>query len=216
MTAEEPMPLKRMNTPTAKKLEGLVSMHQDLRYVMQLTHAAVELITNKDCSDNLLLQTYWSAALNAYARPFKDGVRQEQLKPDIFSGISGAPETHDYFMKQRDKLIAHSVNPFEEVGVGVFVSPEGKVVGTGELAAQLVATSVEGFRDLNQMAKIGTEDLMKKIEKQRELLVAEASKMSPNELRKLENVRFTAPEPSRAGDSRAKSPKTKGATKPKA
>jgi hypothetical protein len=197
------LPLKRMTTPTAKMLEALISMHQDYRYVMQLSHAAVQLIeTGLSDDDQLLLQTYWSAALNAYARPFKDGVRQQKMQASIFTGIDGAAESHEYFMNQRDKLIAHSVNPFEEVFVGVLVDSDCKVVGVGELAGRLVATSLEGFRDLNQLAKIATKHLIGEITKYKAELLKEASAMPCDELNKLKEVKFTAPSPNKAKDSR--------------
>ncbi|HUC95343.1 MAG TPA: hypothetical protein VMR76_00095 [Candidatus Saccharimonadia bacterium] len=199
----EKLPLKRMTTPTAKELEALISMHQDYRYVMQLSHAAVQLIeAGVSDDDQVLLQTYWSAALNAYARPFKDGVRQLKMKPDIFTRIDGATESHDYFMNQRDKLIAHSVNPFEEVYVGVFVDADCKVVGVGELSGRLVATSLEGFRDLNQLAKIATEHLMDEITKCKAELLKKASAMTCDELEKLAEVKFTVPSPEQSKDSR--------------
>lgn len=191
-----------MTTPTAKELEGLVSMHQDLRYVMMLTHASIELIKKNKDGDHLLLNTYWSAALNAYARPFKDGVRQQRLNKNIFADFDGGQQTHQYFLDQRDKLIAHSVNPFENVIVGVIVDPAGKVIGAGELAGRLIATSEHGLHELNQLAKIGTEHLMSKIEERREALVKEASRMSPKELAKLDNAQFIAPGPDQASKSR--------------
>ena len=199
-------PLKRMTSSTAKHLEALISIHQDFRYVMQVTHAAVTMLEGDVANVNhLLLQTYWSAALNAYARSFNDGVRGQKAKPEIFSGIEGALESHDYFIKQRDKLIAHSVNPFEDVAVGVFLDTKDKVIGVGELSGRLVATSIEGFRDLNQLAKIATEHLKQDITNNKEQLLKEAKRLPVSELRRLADVKYVAPSPDKSGISRRSS-----------
>jgi hypothetical protein len=192
-----------MVTPTAKHLEGLISMYQDLKRTMKITHSAIELLNLQDI-DNDLLQTYWSESLNIYARPFKDGIRHLKLKlsSDIFLGIEGAHESHRYFISQRDKLIAHSVNPFEQVYVGVFLDNEWQIIGTGELASKLVTTSMEGFRDLNQLSKVATDYLEKEIEKYKSRLQIEASQMSLADLKKLEIVKFVAPGPSEASKNR--------------
>jgi hypothetical protein len=192
MAGQDNLPLRKMTTATARKLEALISMHQDLRRVMKLTHEAVELI-KKNQIDSDILQSHWSEGLNNYARPFKDGVRQLKLDSKIFDGIEGAPESHGYFINQRDKLIAHSVNPFENVYVGVIVDKNGDIVGTGELAGKLVATSKEGFQDLNQLAKIATDYLKEEIDQSKKKLLEEASKLTKEQLLSLEIVKFTVP-----------------------
>jgi hypothetical protein len=206
MQPDNTLPLRHMTTATAKKLEGLIGMHQDLMYVMRLTHAAIgHLKDNGKKDDGLLLQTYWTAALSAYARPFKDGVRDQQLKLNakaIFSGIEGTLESHTYFINQRDKLIAHSVNPFEDVYVGVVISPEGKIIGTGELAGRLVSTSQEGLNDLNQLAKLSIKHNNLEIKSVKKQLLAEANAMTSEELKNLATVKFTAPHPDKSGKAR--------------
>lgn len=176
-------------------------MHQDLMYVMRATHEALGAI-NEAGTDSFLLRTLWSNALTAYARPFKDGVREKLIAADIFTDIEGALRSHTYFLNQRDKLVAHSVNPFEQVAVGVFLDTAGKVAGYGKLAGQLIATTVEGINNLNQLAKIAIEYNKNAIETTKSKLIEEASRLSPVELEQLENVRFVAPNSGQAGESR--------------
>ena len=199
----EKMPLKRINTPTAKHLESLISIHQDLRYVMHITHDSIKRMRNKKSANDHVLQTHWSAALITYARPFMSGSRWKLTSTDIFDNSDGALKSHEYFIKQRSKLIAHSVNPFEQAAVGIFVNSNWKVVGTGEVTMKLTWLPERGFNDLNQLAKRAIEFNKNSIDDYKNKLLKEVSSLSVMKLKKLKNIRLVVPGPDDAGKARA-------------
>ena len=55
----------------------------------------------------------WNAALVAYSRAFMSGVG-ERLDAAIFEG--NAADLHAFFMRLRNRHVAHSVSEFEQVG----------------------------------------------------------------------------------------------------
>ena len=109
--------------------------------------------------DDLPRQTaFWTAALVKYVRCFTSGKRFG-LNENIFLGIEGDPVgAHRFFKNMRDKHVAHSVNPFEEVRVGAVLSPEGTqpqvVQGISAISRKLICTDVEGVRTLGQLASV--------------------------------------------------------------
>jgi hypothetical protein len=204
---DKPQPLLKVDSSTAIELEGYLSIGADLHYVMRVTHAAVQFLENGQ-EDDFTLPTFLSAALVSYARPFKDGVRGNKklsLKAsEVYKGIEGAEKLHKYLINQRDKLVAHSVNPFETVSVGLIMG-KGKPAGVGYLSSRLVSFTIEDYKQFNQLAKIALEAVNTKTSELEKQLLIEVSEFKENVLSKLKPVRHTAPHPNEADRSRRKS-----------
>jgi hypothetical protein len=204
---DNPQPLLKVDSPTAKDLEGYVSIGSDLHYVMRVTHGAVQFLENGQ-EDDFTLPTYLGAALVAYARPFKDGVRgTKKLNLEasvIYKEFEGAEKLHEYLINQRDKLVAHSVNPFEAANAGVILNEEGKPAGIGYLSSRLVSLTSEDYKQFNQLAKIALEAVNVKISELQQQLLEEVQGFTEEELDNLKPVRYTAPHPNEAHDSRRK------------
>ncbi|MBU1120884.1 DNA polymerase II large subunit, partial [Candidatus Micrarchaeota archaeon] len=103
-----------------------------------------------DSKDNILIQSYWTASLISYVRCFSAGKRLG-LSEDIFKNTKLEDDPlgcHHYFKNLRDKHIAHSVNPFEQIVVDLQLSnPKSKkreVLGVSILSQKLICTTVEG------------------------------------------------------------------------
>jgi hypothetical protein len=60
------------------------------------------------------------------------------LTDDVFQTLKGGTEFHQHYKKMRDKHIAHSVNPFEQVRVGVALSNDRE---RSEAPASVLPTS---------------------------------------------------------------------------
>lgn len=202
---DKPQPLFKLESPTAKVLEGYISIGSDLHYVMRVTHRAVSFLESGQ-EDDFTLPTYLSAALVAYARPFKDGVRGNTklnlVAKEIYESFEGAENLHEYLIDQRNKLVAHSVNPFEAVDVGVIVDEKYKVVGAGYLSSRLVSFTIDDYKQFNQLAKLALDFVNGRTEKLEKQLIAEAQKLSKDELTKLKPIRYTAPNSEQAHQSR--------------
>lgn len=154
------MHVARVDFDEARRLADLGGIQQDLLFVRgALTRLAG--IINRQDADLILIQAYWTAALVVYVRCFATGKRCG-LSESIFDGIDGdgttAIEVHRHFKDLRDKHVAHSVNPFEQVEVGlVLTAPETgerKVEGVATLAMKLVSLTREGVESLLELTRI--------------------------------------------------------------
>jgi hypothetical protein len=154
---------------------------------MRITHNAVQFLESGQ-KDDFTLPTYLSAALVAYARPFKDGVRGTKklnLKAEeIYKEFEGAETLHEYLIDQRDKLVAHSVNPFEAVSVGLVLDDKGKPVGAGYLSSRLISFTLEDYKQFNHLSKIALEFVNARASALEKQLISEAHALSDDELSK--------------------------------
>ncbi len=156
---QEPFYGAQVDFEEAKTLADLAAIFQDLDFVTETLKRLIDLLETKD-KDWVLIQSLWSAALISYIRCFATGKRYG-LDPDtIYSLNESAIEFHNYHKDLRDKHIAHSVNPFEQVRVDIQLSPtnsaERKVVGiiTSSMKHIVVPKrSVEDFLRLVTWAK---------------------------------------------------------------
>lgn len=201
----DPQPVLKVDSPIAKEIEGYLSIDSDLHYVMRITHGAVQFLESGR-EDDFTLPTYLSAALVAYARPFKDGVRGTKklnLNPEeIYNAFEGATQLHEYLIDQRDKLVAHSVNPFEVVSVGLVLDNQGKPAGAGYLSSRLISFTIEDYKQFNHLSKIALEFVNDKTAALEKQLMEEAKTLSKDELSKLKPLRHTTPNPAQASQSR--------------
>lgn len=205
---EEPKPLLQIKSDIAAELAGYLSIRVDLQYVVRVTHVAVEFIESGN-EDDFTLPTYLSAALVAYARPFSDGVRGKKklnLDPkEVYKGVDGAQELHDYLIAQRNKLIAHSVNPYEDVSVGVVLNGDDKPTSIGYLTSRLVSFITSDYEQIYHLTQIALNSVNQKIDLLHKQLFHEVGKYTSEELQKLTPARYTAPHPSSANKPRRRS-----------
>lgn len=126
-TSEEPMPTVALDSPSAKVLADLGSVHQDLVFVTNCCERLLPLLEQEE-KDAVLIQALWTAAVVAYTRCFV-GDKRLGIGEDSFVGLEGdVVELHRLVLSMRNKHIAHSVNPFEVVRVGVVLSPQSSPV----------------------------------------------------------------------------------------
>ena len=151
--SEEKYPLFEMDTPEFKKYGDLFSIMLELDSVMKICRFLIKNVDNNKV-DPLIKESMWTTAVIKYSRCFKSGKRFG-LKKDVFSGLLGEPyKTHKFFMDMRDKHIAHSVNPYEQVNVGLFVDEKKKkIIGVGCLHGRLIISSKDGVTQLGMLAK---------------------------------------------------------------
>ncbi len=109
-------------------------------------------LTAAKSQDHVLLECHSTAALIKYVRCFGTGKRAG-LSEDDLVGLPGDPVgVHRYFKDLRDKHIAHSVNPLEQVRVGVILADDGRVDALGHLAGRNISMSDEQARTLKSLA----------------------------------------------------------------
>jgi hypothetical protein len=190
--------MAKVDYEEAKILADLGAIVQDLGFTMK-TCSRLKKLLKEEPQDSLLIESLWTAALIRYARCFASGKRFG-LSKSIFDGLPGEPhKVHKMYLDLRDKHIAHSVNPFEQMEVGLILSPqdseERKIMGVMEMSMRQICLDVEGVHQLGLLAKVLLKKVCK-IAKQYEERVLEKGKSMPiDDLYKLARPRMVAPGP---------------------
>lgn len=140
-------PIVEINFDEAKILADLGAIVQNLGSTIKICSRLKKML-KEGSEDSLLIESLWTTALIKYSRCFKSGKRFG-LDESILDGLKGEPhKVHKLYLNMRDKHIAHSVNPFEQMQVGLILSPkdshEKKVVGVATLSMRHIVSDVEG------------------------------------------------------------------------
>lgn len=202
---ENDCPIAQIDFEEAKKLADLVSIVQDLGATMQ-TCSRLKKLLKEDSKDTILIDSLWSTALTRYARCFADGKRFG-LSEDIFDGLQGEPKkVHELYINLRNKHVAHSVNPFEQIQVGLMLSPSSsdkkEILGVSTLAMRYITQSVDGVHQLGLLTKVLCERVCKIAKEYEEKVLDKGKQLPIDELYKKIQPRLTAPDPELSGKAR--------------
>jgi len=198
-------PIAVIDFKEAKMLADLGSIIQDLRSTMLICSRLKKMLNDKSC-DNLLVESFWTTALIKYARCFKSGKRFG-LDISIFDDLNGEPhKVHQLYMNMRNKHIAHSVNPFEQMQVGLVLTPkeniEKQVIGVVTLAMRHLVSNIDGIHQLGLLSKVILKKLCK-IAKNYEKKTLDKGKTIPiDELYKRVRPQLKAVGPDKSGKPR--------------
>lgn len=197
-------PVVRVEFDEARRLADLTATFRDMKFVRETLVRLLQL-DSEDSRDDILIRSYWSAALIAYARSFSTGKRLALTK-DVLKFRSGAEEVDDFMTKMRDKHIAHSVNPFEQTAVGLVLSlpddAERKVEGVVALYSAHLIPNREGLTSCLAVVQILLDYLKAEAEKAETLVLEAARHHRVDQLYGLERLRIKAPGPDSAGRPR--------------
>lgn len=158
MTAEQvECPIAKVDFEEAKVLADLGALTQDLGAVLQTCKRLMDLL-EEDSKDHILVEALWTSALVRYVRCFADGKRFG-LDESLFAGLNGDPiGTHRLYINIRNKHLAHSVNPLEQMAVGLVLAPreqtEKKIIGVSVVSMRQISFISEGVHQLGMLAKI--------------------------------------------------------------
>jgi hypothetical protein len=112
--------------PEAEALADAGGELMDLRFVEDALSALLNSWPQADQvgPDTTEARALWVASIVWYARSFKGGVRGSGVAAKLIPALSDESRaTHAYALALRDKHMAHSVNVFEQVRVGVRLGP---------------------------------------------------------------------------------------------
>jgi hypothetical protein len=202
---ETDLPVVRYQSEEAAELADLISIRMDLLQANQICERLFHEL-RASAQDAVLIDALWTAALIRYARCFATGKRKP-LDLALIANLPGDPlGAHNYYKNQRDKLAAHSVNPFEEAQVGLALSApteeNRQVVGIVEFVGRLVSSDEAGVKQLGALAR----ELRQRVEEQiavvKERVLARAKTEPIDALYRLETLTYTAPSPEMAGHAR--------------
>ena len=100
----------------------------------------------------------------AYARCFGGGARTKISRDDLKCLSADPSELHDYFIDQRNKLIAHSVNPFEQFSVGVVIdetdSAKPEVKGRCRATHRLIGFKPHDLKAVKRMIQLILDEIV--------------------------------------------------------
>lgn len=202
----EQMHVAAIEGPQAARLADLGSIMQDLAYVIGCCERLVPMVEEDSQPESVLVEALWSAAVIGYCRCFATGKRHG-LDEDILMDLPGDPVgLHRFVRDMRDKRIAHSVNPFEQIRVGVVLPPPGtaeaQIEGIVTLSLRHVASSVEGVRGLWQLARTLRERVAELGQEAEQEAFTEAREIPIADLYAQPDMRVVAPHSDSAGRSR--------------
>jgi hypothetical protein len=113
---------------------------------------------------------------------------------------------HNYYKNQRNKLIAHSVNPFEECLIGLVLSRADfeprQVRGIADLYVRFISGDEKNVQQLAALARELIKVVEKKICEGKNKLLSAASNEPVDDLYRLEPMEFAPPGPELAGRRR--------------
>lgn len=198
----------RVEFEEAKRFADYISIFQDLNFVLEALNRLRGLLGEEE-PDAVIVQAYWAAALVAYVRCFSTGKRTG-LSESIYEGIQGpeqsAIEVHRHFKAMRDKHIAHSVNPFEQVEVGIMLAPESaperKVEGVATLTLRHISPTVDGVESLHELARTARQKTGSECQRLQQTCLAVAKTLDLDDLYEAAVIRATAPGPEEASQPR--------------
>lgn len=202
---EQVLITKKYESPLAQKFADLQSIRRDLnKSIEMLNLLKPELEKSNEEANTTLIESIWSASVMRYCRCYASGKRFG-LDENIFNGLPGdAIVVHNWIKDMRDKLIAHSVNPFEECKTIITTTDEDlpKSWGIGFFDAHYVHPKLDGiatFCNLTVSLRNKVTELCNEVQSE---LQNEVNNLKPEELKKLPKHEYIAPSPENAGIKR--------------
>ena len=153
---EQTILIAEADYPKAKELAELTSLIQDMDTCINTCQRLTDFMDQEN-QDTLIQNSLWTSVLIIYARCFgaskKFGITEEYL-----SEIKGnAVVAHNYFIDISSKHIAHSVNQFDLLKVGLVLSDpqiERRVTGIIKLTQSHVTGNKENVDTLKQLCLV--------------------------------------------------------------
>lgn len=179
-----------------------ISIAHDLNHVIDATKKLYDFL-DKGEKDSTIIRSLWTSALVTYIRCFTSGKRRSKLSSNIFANLNGDPiGTHQYYKDTRDKHIAHPVNIFEEMKIGIIPSdsfPKSpSYIGLGHLYAFRLTDEKEGVAQLGRLAYIALGYTNNQIKETEVKVLNEIDILSEKELMDLRSLKI---QPQGGGDA---------------
>ncbi len=203
---DQELPLKKIDNDKAHKYGEICLVKNDLAQVKQCCVQLLERLDKNSGEITIVDISLWDNALVTFFRCFKQGLRKYKLSKDLFKDLQGEPlKVFDYFENLRDKHIAHPVNIFEEVQVGVVYNPENKeVTGTGHLLTSRILEEKKQVQNLLEFVNIALKKVNTELKEEDKELLNWAKDQDPKEIEAWETARYVVPEPLKAAKKNRK------------
>ncbi|HEV3358080.1 MAG TPA: hypothetical protein VG247_14895 [Pseudonocardiaceae bacterium] len=189
--AEETQTARQLHDTDALALADLAAIFDDLRFVLGCCERLLAELGRGEQRDGVLVESLWTAALSTYARCFRSRESGVALSVTDLSatGVKGeVVQWHQMLGRLRNFLVDGVANPREEFFVGVSQSQAG--AATGVVVTSIVRPAVDEttVRQTGRLALELTTLVDKRIKERQEAVFAAASKLSAEDLVKLDPI----------------------------
>jgi len=192
----KPMLTVALDVPSAYILADQAAIIQDLQFVMDCCKRLLaELAKPEEDRDTILPLAIWSSAVIAYTRCFGKGKRFGLTTEDVQKlPLHGAVmKFHKWIIEERNKLTAHSANPFEVAKVAAALSrpeqEERRVEGIVIFATSHIVIDDVGVRQLGGLASELAKQTAEKAQEQQDVVLSDAQQLNIDSLYKLPPLR---------------------------
>lgn len=197
---DKPMLTVALDVPSAYILADQAAIIQDLQFVMDgCKRLLAELAKPEEDRDPLLPLAIWTSAVVAYTRCFSKGKRFGLTTEDVQKlPLHGAVmKFHKWILEERDKMTAHSANPFEVAKVAAALTPaeqeKRRVEGIVIFATSHIVIDDVGVRQLGGLASELAKQTAEKAQEQQDVVLKDAQQLSIDSLYKLPPLRSWPP-----------------------
>jgi hypothetical protein len=197
---DKPMLTVALDVPSAYILADQAAIIADLQFVMDCCKRLLaELAEPEEERDTILPLAIWSSAVIAYTRCFGKGKQFGLTSEDVQKlPLHGAVmKFHKWIIEERNKLTAHSANPFEVAKVAAALSMPGeeerRVEGIVIFATSHIVIDDVGVRQLGGLASELAKQTAEKAQEQQDVVLTDAQQLSIDSLYKLPPLRTWPP-----------------------
>ncbi len=197
---DKPMLTVALDVPSAYILADQAAIIADLQFVMDCCKRLLaELAEPEEERDTILPLAIWSSAVIAYTRCFGKGKRFGLTSEDVQKlPLHGAVmKFHKWIIEERNKLTAHSANPFEVAKVAAALSMPGeeerRVEGIVIFATSHIVIDDVGVRQLGGLASELAKQTAERAQEQQDVVLTDAQQLSIDSLYKLPPLRTWPP-----------------------
>jgi len=194
---DKPMVTVALDVPSAYILADQAAIIQDLQFVMDgCKRLLAELAKPEEDRDPLLPLAIWSSTVIAYARCFSKGKRFGLTTEDVQQlPLHGAVmKFHKWIIEERNKLTAHSANPFEvAAALSLPEEKERRVEGIVIFATSHIVIDNVGVQQLGGLASELAKQTAEKAQEQQDVVLKDAQQLNIESLYKLPPLRSWPP-----------------------
>lgn len=204
-TEQKELLIAEVDYSEAQEFADLTSILQDLNACIKTCQRLIRIIDQPE-PDPILEESLWTASLIRYARCFATGKRFG-LSEEFLANLNGDPiGAHRYYINMRNKNIAHSVNPFEQVKIGLLLSDpqiEKKVIGIVNLSQRHICAKKDGVDTLMRLCIVIKNKLVQDWKECQDKVLNIGRTLSVEELYSQSHMQTVTPSPTDVGKVRS-------------
>ncbi|MCK4635418.1 MAG: hypothetical protein KAT32_01005 [Candidatus Moranbacteria bacterium] len=194
------IPVKEVVNKVSVELAEIITVKNDLEF--SKTSCQIILLNSHDGQYETVDIALWNSAIISFFRCFGGGKRGYKLDKKIFENLPGEPMNfYDFLKNLRDKHLAHPVNIFEEVKIGVIFSDDYKeLLGISNFFIKRLLETPETIKQFIGFINVALKEVNFELEIKNIQLVNVVKKESAINISKWENLKYVVPDSLKASE----------------